>query len=273
MSWAKDCPATASLRAEDDDASRTARLTIDDDVWGLPREPTISQVATPATRRVEDSSLTGKGACPKVATGTASPTESAFVGQGNAVLNEGTQPKIRVHLGSTVTTNGQETTPPDEWAYAGSLLPILRVLNLSVPLAGTGSATGLTVPGPTYDTTATVTPLSRSSLRMPWGISSSSGSSGAGTFRTPGTSEVLVTVSRVRRRRVPRGRFSECLPNAVRKATLGNGKIRRGEVRIRPRWCSICTASPCCLPRRQGLALCPVRVPLWGDSGESHQSV
>ena len=153
--------ATAKVRAEDDDASGTADLKIDYDVWSRPDEPTLYWVDAPASWSITNPTLTAKGTCPKVSTGTSAPTEAVFVGQGAAAINDATPRVVKVFIGSTVTTNWQETTPPDECTNGGSLLLIFNVLNLSVPLGGTASAKGSTVPGVTYDITATVTPLSK----------------------------------------------------------------------------------------------------------------
>lgn len=150
--------ATATVRGEDADASGTARLKVEYDVWSRPDEPYLYWVDAPVTWTVTGSTFAGMGDCPKVSTGTASTTESVFVGQGAAALNRSDR-SVNVFIGSSVATTWQETTPPDECTAQGSLFLLFNVVDLAVPLGGTATATGSTHPGVTYDITASVTPI------------------------------------------------------------------------------------------------------------------
>jgi len=153
--------ATAEVRGEDEDAAATASLTAEYDVWSRPGEPTNYEVESPVTWTITNSTFTGKGACPKVAGPPQNMTTSVSVGQGAAVISDEKPRMVKVFIASTVQVDWRKTPPPDECTGDGSLLLLFNALNLTVPLNGSASAKGSTMPGVTYDIAAKVTPLTK----------------------------------------------------------------------------------------------------------------
>jgi hypothetical protein len=153
---------TATVNGSDDDASASAVLQADYDVWQRPGEETNYQASADVFWKVVSSTFSGKEtSCQQKLVEIANLLPGWTATAGAAVISPNPPHTVRVFIGGGVGASWVDVSPPDECTNTGTVPLVFNVGNLTVPLGGTGSASGPGVPGVTYTIKATVTPLSR----------------------------------------------------------------------------------------------------------------
>lgn len=145
--------ATATVTGSDDSVSGSVKATAEWDVKARAGEPTNYEATAPVVWTIMSSNVTSKGTCGVSGTGVDQP--GAGVASSGAAIDDAK--RVRLVVASVFQVGWRETQPPSSCNDSGVLGLVLSASALTVPLGGTGTSSGTSIPGTTFTITAEVT--------------------------------------------------------------------------------------------------------------------
>jgi hypothetical protein len=148
---------TGTFTGSDAKASATAVVAAEYDVNQRPGDLFNYASPSPVSWTILSSSVTSNDDCPKISTGPRNATPFLTPTTGAATITRKDPRIVTLYLSSSVVAPWVETKPPVKCTGGGAVGMLFAGLMLPVPLGGTQTVTGATMPSGTYTLTATVT--------------------------------------------------------------------------------------------------------------------